>query len=563
MKKSPGKPQKTNEEQLLARVAELESRLAEAEETLRAIRNGEVDALIASTPDGDQVFTLSGAERPYRIMLEMLKEGTASLSPDGTVFYCNHRFAQIVRTPLERVIGSSILPFMAPDSRSEFEERFRNVLSGPGRGEFALQAADGTTVPAFLSWSYYPDGAAPVSIFLVATDITELKEAQETLKKSFDELETRVKERTAELQESEERFRSITDSTPVVMWMTDARGDIEFVNAAYRAFFGVREEQLSGPGNWQLLVHPVDAEGYIGAFSESLRSRSAFHAAARVRNADGAWRWIESYGAPRFSATGEFLGIAGSSPEITARKISEEALEKKARQLEAANKELESFSYSVSHDLRAPLRTIDGFVRMLLKKHGHEFDADSLRKFNVVRRSVQMMGQLIDDILTFSRLGRTPLSIAELDMDAIIREIWRDRTEGAPEKRPNLTMGTLPRCRGDLTLLRQVVENLIGNAVKFTRGREEPLIEAGGYTEGPEIVFYIRDNGVGFDMEYHDKMFDVFQRLHNTEEYEGTGVGLAIVKRLIHRHGGRVWAEGKPGKGATFYFALPNDVTDL
>jgi two-component system sensor kinase len=243
--------------------------------------------------------------------------------------------------------------------------------------------------------------------------------------------------------------------------------------------------------------------------------------------------------------------------DFTERKRAEDALKERTTELEAANKELESFSYSVSHDLRAPLRAIDGYARMILKKEGDKFDEETMRKFNVIRSNAQMMGQLIDDILTLSRVVKKHLSTSQLEMDAVIREVWKELETINPERNMKLTVQDVPVSYGDRTLIKQVYANLLSNAVKFTKYRDPALIETGGYAEGNENVYYVRDNGVGFEMEYYDKLFGIFQRLHKPDEFEGTGVGLATVERIVQRHGGRVWAEGKVNEGATFYFTLP------
>ncbi len=243
--------------------------------------------------------------------------------------------------------------------------------------------------------------------------------------------------------------------------------------------------------------------------------------------------------------------------EITERKQAEQALAEYTQKLEEANKELESFSYSVSHDLRAPLRAVDGYARMILKKQGDKFDEDTIRKFNDIRLNTQMMGRLIDDLLAFSRLSRKDMSTSELNMVDLIRDVWKELNNINPDRKMNLIVKNTPLGYGDGALVRQVYFNLLSNAVKFTKLQDCAHIEVGGYNEGNEDAFYVKDNGVGFDMKYYDKLFGVFQRLHNNPDFEGTGVGLAIVQRIVHRHGGRVWAEGKIGEGATFYFLLP------
>jgi PAS domain S-box-containing protein len=242
--------------------------------------------------------------------------------------------------------------------------------------------------------------------------------------------------------------------------------------------------------------------------------------------------------------------------EIRERKEVEKLIELRTKLLEVTNKELESFSYSVSHDLRAPLRAIDGYARMILRDQRDKLNDDARRKFDLIRSNTQMMGKLIDDLLSFSRLGRTEINMTRLDMDGLVNDVWKELQIINPERKLNLQKKTIPAAYGDRTLIKLVYANLLSNAVKYTKSRSRAYVETGGYSEGYENIYYIKDNGVGFDMEYYDKLFGVFQRLHSTDDFEGTGVGLAIVQRIIHRHGGRVWAEGKVEEGATFYFTL-------
>jgi len=243
--------------------------------------------------------------------------------------------------------------------------------------------------------------------------------------------------------------------------------------------------------------------------------------------------------------------------EITERKEVEKLIELRTRLLEVTNKELESFSYSVSHDLRAPLRAIDGYTRMILRDQIDKLTDDAKRKFDLIRSNTQIMGKLIDDLLTLSRLGRLELNMSTLDMESLVNDIWMELQIINPDRKINLKIKNIPPGWGDRTLIKQVYSNLLSNAVKYTKFIDQAYVETGGYTEDGENIYYVKDNGVGFDMEYYDKLYGVFQRLHSADDYEGTGVGLAIVQRIIHRHSGRVWANGKIDKGATFYFMLP------
>jgi signal transduction histidine kinase len=237
----------------------------------------------------------------------------------------------------------------------------------------------------------------------------------------------------------------------------------------------------------------------------------------------------------------------------------EQRVTARTTQLEAANKELEGFSYSVSHDLRAPLRAVSGFAELLSADHAEQLDAEGQRKLNVIRSEAARMGTLIDDLLAFSRLGRKSLQPTELDVRALVSNVAERLLREPGGERVELRVGHLPVASGDRALLEQVWINLLSNAVKFSSKKEHPIVEVGAISEEREYVFFVRDNGAGFDPRYQAKLFGVFQRLHDASEFPGTGVGLALVQRIIVRHGGRVWADSKPGEGATFYFTLPKE----
>jgi two-component system sensor kinase len=231
-------------------------------------------------------------------------------------------------------------------------------------------------------------------------------------------------------------------------------------------------------------------------------------------------------------------------------------LDKLVTELEAANQELESFSYSISHDLKAPLRAIDGYSRMFVKKYASALDEDAARLINVIRSNTEKMGLLIDDLLSFSKVLRNEMRASAIDMETLADEVWKDVQAINQEREFEVRIAKLLPGSGDRRLIRQALVNLFSNAAKFTNNRKPAIIELTSHCESDKIVYCLKDNGIGFDMKYHDKLFGVFQRLHG-QEYEGTGVGLAIVQRIITRHGCRVWAESEPDKGAKFYFTLP------
>jgi PAS domain S-box-containing protein len=242
--------------------------------------------------------------------------------------------------------------------------------------------------------------------------------------------------------------------------------------------------------------------------------------------------------------------------DITERKAIEAGLEKTRGELETANKELEAFTYSVSHDLRAPLRGVLGFSRILVDEHAAQLPAEVQRYLNLVLSNTLQMGRLVDDLLTFSRFSRQAMAKSLVDPAVLVQEAFEMLCSGPPKRPVHMTVGELPACQGDRGLLKQVFVNLLSNALKFTRDRDPAVIEVGSGSMDGQIMYFVRDNGAGFNMRYVGKLFGVFQRLHSAEAYEGTGVGLAIVQRIVHRHGGRIWAEGEVDKGATFFFTL-------
>ncbi len=357
------------------------------------------------------------------------------------------------------------------------------------------------------------------------------------------------------LRESEDKFAglysSMVEGVALHKIIYDASGNavdyiITDVNPSYESITGLRREMIVGK-------RATEAYGTTEAPFVEVYARVALSGRPEV---------FEVY----FPPMKKYFAISAFSPakgqfgtvfqDISERKQADEEIKKRTAQLEELNRELESFSYSVSHDLRAPLRAIDGYARMILKKQADKFDEDTLHKFNVIRSSTQTMSQLIDDLLTFSRLGRQHMSVSELDMHALMRDSWKELEVINPDRNMRLTVKNIPAGYGDRALIKQVCINLLSNAIKFTKYRDDADIEAGGYPDEEENVYFVRDDGVGFDMEYYDKLFGVFQRLHSADAFEGSGVGLATVQRIVHRHGGRVWAEGKVDGGACFYFAL-------
>ena len=292
----------------------------------------------------------------------------------------------------------------------------------------------------------------------------------------------------------------------------------------------------------------------------------------RIRTREGETRWIEHSCSAILDGDGNYEGQRATNREVTDRKLAQEALlyetrryadelerrvTERTRQLETANRELESFSYSVSHDLRAPLRAVDGYTRILMEDYGSKLDTEGQRICSIISDSAARLGVLIDDLLAFSRLGRVPMQSSLIDMEACVRGVFLELTSENERPRIDFRLEALPKASGDRAMLQQVWVNLLSNAIKFSSKSDRPEIEVRASRIDGEIEYCVRDNGAGFDMQYADKLFGVFQRLHSVKEFPGTGVGLAIVQRIIARHGGTVRGTGLPGTGAEFFFTLP------
>jgi PAS domain S-box-containing protein len=364
------------------------------------------------------------------------------------------------------------------------------------------------------------------------------------------------------IRESEERYRHLVELSPDAVTV-HCEGLIAFVNTAGARLIGAANpEELIGKPIIDF-VHPdyrEMAEGRIQGMKQ--KGNKVPLVEEKFIRLDGTVIDVEVAAIP-FTYQGK-RGVQVVAHDITVRKRAEREIQKlnedliqRAIELEAANRELEAFSYSVSHDLRNPLLVIESFSRRLLEKYASDLDPKGQRYLNIIKENTKNMSQLIDDLLAFSRLGRQGINPSPFDMVELAKTVFEELRSITPDRTFRFTVDHLPPAQGDPAMIRQVLVNLLSNAIKFTRSAETAVIEMDGRVEENENIYSVKDNGVGFDMEHHDKLFDVFQRLHPPEEFEGTGVGLATVQRIIHRHGGRVWAEGVVNKGATFYFTLP------
>jgi PAS domain S-box-containing protein len=361
-------------------------------------------------------------------------------------------------------------------------------------------------------------------------------------------------EQNSEIARSREQLRTILDATTAIIYLKDAEGRYLFVNLAFQRVFDRRREDIIGLTDEEVLP-PAVAEALRAVDRRVLQAGTPQELEETLPQADGAHTFL-SLKFPLIDDGGHVYGLCCVATDITERNRQAEALRQAIATAENANRELEAFSYSVAHDLRAPLRSIDGFGQALLEDFGDKLDDQAQRYLGFMRQSAKHMAQLIDDLLALSRVSRSDLSRGRVDLSDTCRAIAERLQATEPCRQVAFDIQDGVVAQGDARLLRAALENLVGNAWKFTGKQAQGTIAFGAVADESPPVYFVRDDGAGFDMTYVDKLFGVFQRLHKATDFEGTGIGLATVQRIIRRHGGRVWAEGEVGRGATFYFTL-------
>ena len=488
-----------------------------------------------------------------------LAEQILQASPDGIFAVDGETRITVWNRSMEQrtgIAGSELLGKPLFTALPFLEATEGDIVRRASRGESVPSAVRDFPPPqgraVFLQVIYQAlrrEDGSPAGAFAIVRDVTEQRRMEEML------------------EESETRFRTMADGAPVLLWMAGQDSNCTFFNQGWLTFTGRTLEMECGTG-WAAGVHPEDFQHSMTLYLNAFVERRDFQMEYRLRRADGQYRWILDTGRPRFASDGSFEGYIGSCIDITELRESaaglrrlndelEDRVELRTGEMKRANQELEAFSYSISHDLRAPLRAIDGFSKILLELYTKNLDENGMHYLKRICKSAERMGDLIDDLLNLSRLTRLEVKPIWVDLGQIARLVVDDLHKSDPDRKVEVVIGDGMAATGDARLLRVVLENLIGNAWKFTRNRADARIELGiGLSEENRPFYFVKDNGAGFDMAYSHKLFGAFQRLHQESEFEGTGIGLATVARIVQRHGGRIWAKGVPEGGATFSFTL-------
>jgi PAS domain S-box-containing protein len=511
---------------------------------------------LASTDD------VQAAELRARLaaIVDSADDAVISKSLDGTVTSWNAAAERVFGWSAAEMIGRNIATLIPSDRLHEEVEIVAQIKSGLRVEHYETVRArkDGGRIHVSVTVSPVRDANGTViGASKIVRDITGRIQAQERLLKLMQEIGD---------------LKTALDEHAIVA-ITDPRGLITYVNDKFCDISGYSRAELLGQDH-RLVNSGFHPKEYFRELWSTIGRGRVWKGEIRNRAKDGSHYWVATTIVPFLASDGKPHQYVVIRTDITAQKRVEEEVRQlndelgrrvqdRTARLEASIREIEAFSYSVSHDLRAPIRHIDGFLSLLQKSAGPKLAENERHYLRQTMDASRQMGALIDDLLAFSRMGRTELRRSRVDAAVLLEEVIRELEPEINGRSIRWHKGPLPPVQADPRMLHQVFVNLLANAIKYTRPRKLAEIEIGALASGPEeVVVFVRDNGVGFDMEYVDKLFGVFQRLHYDEDFEGTGIGLANVRRIITRHGGRTWAEGKVDQGATFFFSLPATPAD-
>lgn len=675
------KPNSQDHEALLKEVSALRLRVAEAEETLHAIRSGEIDALLVEGAEGQQVFTLKGAEHGYRLFVEGMHEGAVSLRADGLILHCNAHFAAMIKRPLDRVIGGNFVDFIPKEQMGDAQTFLEGTRDR--RQEFELAAPVGERIPVVLAISAGLVEEATGAMCMIVTDLREqkhveqlqqtklaLEQSQDQLKLALETarlgswrldlstgvidcspqcltnfgllpdyvltevklfelivpddrarvrkaieqslqasgvyeseyrivwpdgslhwivasgrvvhsddgkpshmvgvtLETTIRKQAEEsLKESERRFRTLAETIPQLSWTCLPDGNCDYLSQQWIDYTGVPLEKQLGL-QWLAVLHSDDRERTNAVWQTAVSSGGEYDLEFRIRGADEQYRWFKTRGTPVRDGAGNIVRWFGTCTEIEdivqARQILgrdkaqlEELVKSRTASLAETTEQLNSFCYSVAHDLRAPLRAQQGYARIILEDYGEQI-GDSGKQFaQRIVSAAEKLEKLVHDLLSHVSISRGEQPLGKVEIAAVLAQVRADLSDSIQETKAHVEIGPVDGfVLGHEPSLNLIIANLFSNALKYTKPGESPRIKISSEISETKVRLWIEDQGIGIKPEYHEKIFGVFQRLHTADVYPGTGIGLALVRKGIERMGGRAGVISAPGIGSRFWIELP------
>ncbi|MFC2176251.1 PAS domain-containing protein [Bacteroidota bacterium] len=525
-------------------------------ETLKA-----KDELQKANDDLEKIVTertrsLQESEKNFRTIFETIDSGLVYQDAEGNITNANKA--------AERILGLTMFEMMG---RTSIDPRWRAMhpdgTDFPGDTHPPMMALKtGKEIKDEIMGLFHPKTESYVWIKVSAYPVFE-NGSDKPVKvfSTFEDISDTYLAKLA-LDKSEKRFKLSVSGTKAGIWeWLDVNKDEEWWSPQFYHLLGYEDQEIPATlKNFEKLLHPDDVEKTFAVVKNHFAHNADFNVEYRLKTKSGAYRWFLGSGQAEWDDNGNPITMVGSIVDIEDKKSlefeMEHKVEERTNQLALINQELESFSYSVSHDLRAPLRAVNSFAQILHEDYYDKLDDEGKDTLNIIRDNAKYMGKLIDDLLQFSRLGRQDMAHVPVSLCELSEEVLFNMKQSINLDNYKIDIQKMPRVNGDRDLLKQVVVNLLSNAIKYSSKNPHPTVVMGATTENDVVTYFVKDNGVGFNMDYADKLFGVFQRLHTQEEFEGTGVGLAIAHRIIKRHGGKLWAESELNKGATFFFQL-------
>jgi PAS domain S-box-containing protein len=541
-----------NIEELRIENEELRLRLTESEEALQAIRNGEVDAIIVSGSGGDKIFSLSSADTPYRIILEEMDEGAVIITKAGTILYHNQMFANLFGRADQLFTGTNIHRFISDGEKENFDHLLNLGLDGKTEGNISYVNKDRILYLHLLIRALPPDLAGDICIII--SDITQMQQYQNHLHEMVNVAILDIEKANEKLKQTQQKLNNALENGNIGIWEWDIKTGKAFIDSrtekTLRMVPGTFKNTFQA---FKELIHEEDISHFENAVKRSISENIPLETIYRLRSDNRFISIKASVARDEKGIPAQMAGVCFDISEI--KKNSEINLLKLSEELLRSNKELENFAYIASHDLKEPLRMVSSFTELLGKQYAGKLDARAHEYISFAKDGARRMYDLLDGLLEYSRIHTKEKEFTLVDLNQVIDSVKKNLSLIIKERSVTITCQNLPVVFADESQMILLFQNLISNAIKFNNGK--PMVRITCKPDNQYFVFSVMDNGMGIDSQYFDRIFLIFQRLMPRAHYEGTGIGLAICKRIIERHEGKIWIESKPGQGSTFFFTIP------